>query len=133
ARLESFDGTVLELSFPEELAIYVKLAGEPKRLHPLMEVLKEHLGASPRLEFRVGDGVPVEVAQEPPTPADSRAPAPKVEDVGDERPDISGIVGGPGARGSSSEGAGSSDVIRDQREVFEMARERGLLDQHGGS
>jgi hypothetical protein len=24
-------------------------------------------------------------------------------------------------------------VIRDQREVFEMARERGLLDQHGGS
>ncbi|HEU4495263.1 MAG TPA: DNA polymerase III subunit gamma/tau, partial [Rubrobacteraceae bacterium] len=130
ARLESFDGTVLELSFPEELAIYVKLAGEPKRLDPLMEVLEEHLGASPRLEFRVGDGVPVEVAQEPPPPADSRAPAPKVEDVGDETPDISGIVGGPGAQGSSSEGAGSSDVIRDQREVFEMARERGLLDQH---
>ncbi|HET6884879.1 MAG TPA: DNA polymerase III subunit gamma/tau [Rubrobacteraceae bacterium] len=133
ARLESFDGTVLELSFPEELAIYVKLAGEPKRLDPLLEVLEEHLGASPRLEFRVGDGVPVEVAQEPSPPADRRAPTPKVGDVGDERPDSSGVVGGPEARGPALEEAGSIDVIRDQREVFEMARERGLLDQNGGS
>ena len=133
ARLESFDGTVLELSFPEELAIYVKLAGEPKRLDPLLEVLEEYLGASPRLEFRVGDGVPVEVAQEPSPPADRRAPTPKVGDVGDERPDSSGVVGGPEARGPALEEAGSNDVIRDQREVFEMARERGLLDQNGGS
>jgi DNA polymerase III subunit gamma/tau len=133
ARLESFDGTVLELSFPEELAIYVKLAGEPKRLDPLLEVLEEYLGASPRLEFRVGDGVPVEVAQEPSPPADRRAPTPKVGDVGDERPDSSGVVGGPEARGPALEEAGSIDVIRDQREVFEMARERGLLDQNGGS
>src|SRR5918995_1918313 len=129
ARLESFDGTVLELSFPEELAIYVKLAGEPKRLDPLLEVLEEYLGASPRLEFRVGDGVPVEVAQEPSPPADRRAPTPKVGDVGGERPDSSGVVGGPEAQGPALEEAGSNDVIRDQREVFEMARERGLLDQ----
>jgi DNA polymerase-3 subunit gamma/tau len=133
ARLESFDGTVLELSFPEELAIYVKLAGEPKRLDPLLEVLEEHLGTSPRLEFRIGDGVPVEVAQEPSPPADRRSPTPKVGDVGDERPDSSGVVGGPEARGPALEEAGSNDVIRDQREVFEMARERGLLDQNGGS
>jgi DNA polymerase-3 subunit gamma/tau len=133
ARLESFDGTVLELSFPEELAIYVRLAGEPKRLDPLLEVLEEHLGASPRLEFRVGDGVPVEVAQEPTLPADRRAPNPKVGAVDDERPDISGVVGGPEARGSAPGEAGSNDVILDQREVFEMARERGLLDQNGGS
>jgi DNA polymerase III subunit gamma/tau len=133
ARLESFDGTVLELSFPEELAIYVRLAGEPKRLDPLLEVLEEHLGASPRLEFRIGDGVPVEVAQEPTLPADRRAPTPKVGEVDDERPDISGVVGGPEARGSAPGEAGSNDVILDQREVFEMARERGLLDQNGGS
>jgi DNA polymerase III subunit gamma/tau len=43
ARLEVFDGAVLQLSFPEELAIYVKLAGEPKRLDPLQEVLAKHL------------------------------------------------------------------------------------------
>jgi DNA polymerase III subunit gamma/tau len=133
ARLESFDGTVLELSFPEELAIYVKLAGEPRRLDPLLEVLEEHLGTSPRLEFRVGDGVPFEVAQESSPPADRPAPTPKVGDVGDERSDISGVVGGPEARGSAPGEAGSNDVIRDQREVFEMARERGLLDQNGGS
>jgi DNA polymerase III subunit gamma/tau len=133
ARLESFDGTVLELSFPEELAIYVRLAGEPKRLDPLLEVLEEHLGTSPRLEFRIGDGVPVEVAQEPTLPADRRAPTPKVGEVDDERPDISGVVGGPEARGSAPGEAGSNDVILDQREVFEMARERGLLDQNGGS
>jgi DNA polymerase-3 subunit gamma/tau len=133
ARLESFDGTVLELSVPEELAIYVRLAGEPKRLDPLLEVLEEHLGASPRLEFRIGDGVPVEVAQEPTLPADRRAPTPKVGEVDDERPDISGVVGGPEARGSAPGEAGSNDVILDQREVFEMARERGLLDQNGGS
>jgi DNA polymerase-3 subunit gamma/tau len=133
ARLESFDGTVLELSFPEELAIYVRLAGEPKRLDPLLEVLEEHLGTSPRLEFRIGDGVPVEVAQEPTLPADRRAPTPKVGEVDDERPDISGVVGGPEARGSAPGEARSNDVILDQREVFEMARERGLLDQNGGS
>ena len=135
ARLEGFDGRVLELSFPEELAIYVKLAGEPKRLDSLREVLEEHLGASPRLEFRVGDGAPVEVAppqreQLPPAevpraePADRRAETPTVRDAGDERPEISGVVDGPEAQGAASGETGSEDVIRDQREVFEMARER---------
>jgi DNA polymerase-3 subunit gamma/tau len=129
ARLESFDGTVLELSFPEELAIYVRLAGEPKRLDPLLEVLEEHLGASPRLEFRVGDGAPVEIA-----PPQEESPLPDVRDAGDERPEISGVMGGPEAQGSAPGEAGSDEVIRDQREVFEMARERfGLFDHDKGS
>jgi DNA polymerase-3 subunit gamma/tau len=129
ARLEGFDGTVLELSFPEELAIYVKLAGEPKRLDSLREVLEEHLGASPRLEFRVGDGAPVEIA-----PPQEESPLPDVRDAGDERPEISGVMGGPEAQGSAPGEAGSDEVIRDQREVFEMARERfGLFDHDKGS
>jgi hypothetical protein len=31
------------------------------------------------------------------------------------------------------EAAGGDDIIRDQREVFEMAREFGLFDQNKGS
>jgi DNA polymerase III subunit gamma/tau len=144
ARLEGFDGKVLELSFPEELAIYVKLAGEPKRLDPLREVLEEHLGASPRLEFRVADGASVDVAplqEEPPPPAAPRAePAgrradtPKVRDAGDERPEISGAPSTPEAEGHAPGGDGAGDIIRDQREVFEIARERfGSFEQNRGS
>jgi DNA polymerase-3 subunit gamma/tau len=144
ARLEAFDGAVLQLSFPEELAIYVKLAGEPKRLEPLREVLEEHLGTSPRLEFRVADRALGDAApdQEEPSyeeapraePVEHRADAPETRDVGGERSGLSGGAGGPVAEGRAPGGTGDDGIIRDQREVFEMARERfGSFGQDRGS
>jgi DNA polymerase III subunit gamma/tau len=120
AHVDAFDGTVLQLSFPEELAIYVKLAGEPKRLDPLREVLAEHLGTSPRLEFRVADEAPDAAARGEPSRVEHRADASEARDTGVERSGISGSAGDPVAQG----GTGDDRIIRDQREVFEMARER---------
>jgi len=138
ACLEDFDGTVLRLSFPEELAIYVKLASEPKRLDSLREVLEEHLGTSPRLEFRVGDGAPggAAPAQEEPSraePVEHRADAPEARDTGGEKSGLSSSADPPVAEGRAPGGPGDDGRIRNQREVFEMARERGLLGQDGGS
>jgi DNA polymerase-3 subunit gamma/tau len=140
ARLEVFDGAVLQLSFPEELAIYVKLAGEPKRLDPLQEVLAKHLGTSPRVEFRVADGASGDVTpvQEEPfrqatpraEPAEHRADTPEARDIGGERSGLSGAAGDTVAEGRVPGGTVDDGIIRDQREIFEMARERfGLFGQ----
>jgi DNA polymerase III subunit gamma/tau len=144
ARLEAFDGAVLQLSFPEELAIYVKLAGEPKRLDPLQEVLAKHLGTSPRLEFRVADGASGDVApvQEEPSrqathcaePGEHRADTPETRDIGGERSGLSGATEDTVAEGRAPGGTVDDGIIRDQREIFEMARERfGLFGQDRGS
>jgi DNA polymerase III subunit gamma/tau len=143
ARVEGFDGTVLHLSFPEDLAIYVKLAGEPKRLDPLREVLEEHLGTSPRLEFRIADGATEGSAPMPAEPpdishgAEERRQAIGPESAGDDPvgraadpSEAGGVAPGTTPRAGGAEAGGR---IGSESEVFEMARERGLFGQDGGS
>ena len=129
ARVEGFEDGVLRLAFPGELAIYTKLAADPKRLKPLQGILEEHLGKSPRLEFRVsGSGEPNAtniaptrelVRESPPT---STTPEPsRKEESGTVKaaPEPDGEPVDRGATGAS----GDEDVIRDQREVFALALE----------
>jgi DNA polymerase-3 subunit gamma/tau len=145
ARFEGFDGTVLHLSFPQDLAIYVKLAGEPKRLDPLREVLEEHLGTTPRLEFRIADG-----ATDGPGPAPVPAEPPDISVGAEERPqaigpesseegpvgratdpaEVGGVAPGTAAPAGGAEAGGR---IGSESEVFEMARQRGLFGKDGGS
>jgi hypothetical protein len=140
--VERFDGALLELSFPDELSIYVKLARDARHADPLREAIARHFGVSPRIECRVADGaseVAPPVREEP-----SQHTAPPAErqedtqDVGSEsRAEEPGAVDKSSikeARGRVSEEAGGEDKIRDQREVFEMARERfGSRDPNGGN
>ena len=53
AEVEGFEDGVLRLAFSKDLAIYPKLAGDPKRVAYLHEILDERLGSRPRLEFGV--------------------------------------------------------------------------------
>ena len=174
----SFDGNVLEIEFPADADFHAREARKSRHGDALRNVLEEHLGVSPRLEFRVagsesgggyGGGVVVEnprqgaPAAEPssgatagPRPVardtDSRdtdpAPPERPEAVDDGREHASGRAGhewesagplgasggGSGAAGVQAEASEADDIIRDQREVFRMARERfGLFDQNQGS
>jgi DNA polymerase III subunit gamma/tau len=131
ARVEGFDGAVLELAFPDELAIYVKLARDARHADPLREAIARRFGVSPRIECRVSDGASADTA--PARHDSSRHTAPRgdarnVQDVGGEsRAEEPGAVNESGvdeARASVPGEAGDDDVIHDQREVFEMARER---------
>ena len=145
ARVEGFDGTVLELAFPDELSIYVKLAQDARHADPLREAIAHRFGVNPRIECRVADGGSVGTAQdEPSRRADPRLePAAQqegAENVGEdtqskearavnESDEISAE-----SRGQTSGKTGSNDIIRDQREVLEMARERfGSRDPNGGN
>ena len=56
ARVESFGDGVLELGFPEDLAIYAKLAGDDRHTGALQEALERNFGIRPRLESRVNEG-----------------------------------------------------------------------------
>ena len=51
--MQSFGDGVLRLVFPEDLSIYAKLAGDPKRISSLQEILEERLGSRPHLELGV--------------------------------------------------------------------------------
>ena len=139
ARVEGFEGGVLRLAFPEELAIYTKLAADPKRLKPLQGILEEHLGKSPRLEFRVsGSGEPnatnIAPAREPvreSPPASTTPELPRKEESGTVRaaPESDGESIDRSAAGAS----GDEDVIRDQQEVFALALEEfGPMDPDRG-
>jgi DNA polymerase-3 subunit gamma/tau len=142
ARVERFDGALLELSFPDELSIYVKLARDARHADPLREAIARHFGVSPRIECRVADGAsevapPVreESSQHTAPPGERREDA---QDVGSEsrreEPRAVDESSVEEARGRVSGEAGGDDLIRDQREVFEMARERfGLRDPNGGN
>ena len=82
AGVEGFGDGVLKLVFPKELSIYPKLAGDPKRVAYLHELLEERLGSRPRLEFGV-EGAPGAAATVPGgsksvPPAQERAPEPEV-------------------------------------------------------
>ena len=135
AVVENFDDGILRLAFPEELAIYVKLAGESKRMEPLQEILEERLGVRPHLDLRVagadGDVSPARLQSQellettPDTVLEGESDTP--------RAGISeGVAPGQGTEvetveeppGATAERVGSDDVIQDSLEVFTMARER---------
>ena len=77
ARMQGFGDGVLKLVFPEGLAIYAKLAGDSKRADSLQEILEEHLGSRPRLEFGVDGerGTTTVSSGTPPAPAVRERPS----------------------------------------------------------
>ena len=133
ARVESFDGEVLQLVYPEEHSFHVGMAKDSGHLEKLAGVLEERLGSRPRLEIKAAGGASATTAaKEPPPPAapiEQHAPEP----VSQESPPETGSPNGSGgtvAENSGSEPASmGDDKIRDQREVFEIAREAGLFDK----
>jgi DNA polymerase III subunit gamma/tau len=138
ARVESFDGEVLELVYPEEQSFHVGMARDAGHLDKLGEVLEERLGSKPRLDIRSAGGEASaaisETAEEPPpttVPTEQRAPEQASGDSPPETGSPNGS-GGPVAEnsGAGPEAMGNDDVIRDQREVFEIAREFGLFDKN---
>jgi DNA polymerase III subunit gamma/tau len=137
ARVESFDGEVLQLVYPEEQSFHVGMARDGGHLEKLGEVLEERLGSRPRLEVRAAGresaGPGAATAEEPsPTtaPMEQRTPEPA---SGDSPPETRSTneTGGTVAEnsGASQEAMGNDDVIQNQREVFEIAREFGLFDE----
>jgi len=138
ARVESFDGKVLRLIYPEEQSFHVGMAKDSGHLQKLGAVLEERLGTEPRLEIRAAEGeAPATIAataEEPPAPAaptEKQAPEP----ASGESPPETGSPNGSSGTLAENSGAGpgtmaDDDVIRDQREVFEIAREFGLFDKY---
>src|SRR5215204_467879 len=123
ARVESFDGEVLQLVYPEEQSFHVGMARDAGHLDKLGEVLEERLGSKPRLEIRAAGG-------EASAPMDQHAPEPASEDSPPETGSPNGSGGTVAENsGAEPEGTRGDDVIRDQREVFEIAREFGLFDE----
>ena len=159
ARVREFDGAVLKLAFPEEQSFYVGMANDRKHADELGKVLERRLGNRPRLEIAVYDGDeppfvsrgPAQPAPEEPPPqrpepesrgAAEETPGPQAEPGSGpravdespqsevERPHAGGgtVAGGPAdATGSG----GPDDIIRDPREIIEMARQR-FGDETGG-
>ena len=133
ARVESFDGSVLRLIYPEEQSFHVGMAKDPGHLQKLGEVLEERLGSAPRLEIKAAGEASATTATEeqPPTVPPMEQPAPASE----ESPPKTGSPNGSGSTVAESsapqqEAMRRDDVIHDQREVFEIAREFGLFDEN---
>lgn len=152
ARVESYDGDSLVLSFADEGGFYVGMAKEKRHSENLSRVISEKFGASPRIEVTSG-GKPPRRAGSPSTSPEPRG-APPIKGAQDEgpRPDDepppeenppAGGYGGPNAsarpeaRSGSASGdrtgdpagerpsgtVGGDGTIHDQQEVFQMARE----------
>jgi DNA polymerase-3 subunit gamma/tau len=132
ARVEGFDGTVLEIAFPDELSIYARLAQDARHADPLREAIAHRFGVSPRIECRVADGTSVGTAQDEPSRR-AADPAQQREDVGEDRRSEEPVneIGAEGRERAPGE-AEHDDTIRSETEVFEMARQRFDL-QDGGS
>ncbi len=135
ARVESFDGSVLRLVYPEEQSFHVGMAKDSGHLQKLGEVLEERLGSTPHLEIMAAGGASATIAataeEQPPTAVPMEQPAPASEE---SRPET-GSPNGSGGMVSENSGpdpraVGRDDVIQDQREVFEIAREFGLFDEN---
>jgi DNA polymerase III subunit gamma/tau len=130
ARVESFDGSVLRLIYPEEQSFHVGMAKDPGHLQKLGEVLEERLGSAPRLEINAaGEASATTATEEQPPPIEQPAPA------SEESPPKRGSPNGSGSTvaensGPQQEAMRRDDVIHDQREVFEIAREFGLFDEN---
>jgi DNA polymerase III subunit gamma/tau len=136
ARVEGFNGAVLELAYPHELSIYVRLAQDARHADPLREAIARRFGVTPRIECRIVDGASDAPDTSPPeeeplrqAPESSPAVDPEVQ-FGDRG--SAGTTNELG--GTAAEAQEGDDTIRDQREVFEMARERfGSRDPSGES
>lgn len=145
ARVTGFDGAVLKLTFPEEQSFYVGMANERKHADELGKVLEHRLGSRPRLEIGVYDGnePPFSSKPSPEPEPDEPTPEPRPESVEEPaeqtppasepiRPEDSAQTGADntdtGAEGKAQSSAagsgGADDIIRDPREVVEMARQR---------
>jgi DNA polymerase-3 subunit gamma/tau len=140
ARVESFDGKVLGLVFPEEQKFFLGMAKDRKHIEELHKVLEERVGSKPRLEVRAADepsGAGASAAKQESRPSPPVETAPVADEPleaweleGDEGLEEPGSANGSGG----AEAAADDDIIRDQREVFEIARERfDLFGQDGGS
>ena len=130
ARVESFDGSVLRLIYPEEQSFHVGMAKDPGHLQKLGEVLEERLGSAPRLEINAAGEASVTTAtEEQPPPIEQPAPASEVSPPKRGSPNGSGSTVAENS-GPQQEAMRRDDVIHDQREVFEIAREFGLFDEN---
>jgi DNA polymerase III subunit gamma/tau len=134
AQVESFDGKVLRLVFPEEQSFHVGMAKDSGHLEKLGDVLEERLGSKPRLEVRAAGkeaaGTSATTAKEQPS---TEVHVPEPQPAPEERPPEAGSPNGSGETVAEDSGpvrTEDDDVIRDQREVFEIARETGLFDQN---
>jgi DNA polymerase-3 subunit gamma/tau len=135
ARVESFDGEVLRLVYPEEQSFHVGMAKDSGHIEKLATVLEERLGSKPLLEIEsAGWETPATIAEtaeeQPPTAVsmEQHAPEPASEDSLPETGSPNGSVAENS--GAEPESRGDNDVIRDQSEVFEIAREFGLFDRN---
>jgi DNA polymerase-3 subunit gamma/tau len=143
ARVESFDGGVLRLIYPEEQSFHVDMAKDSAHLEKLGAVLEERLGSRPRLEIRAAGGepsaTPDAIAEEPApmkAPVERRAPEPRP--TYEEGPPETGSPNGSGGTVAESGGPGPETVgddglIQNEREVFEIAREFDLFGEKGNS
>jgi DNA polymerase-3 subunit gamma/tau len=133
-RVVSFNRDVLELEFPEEMESYAK--EKSSHAEELNKVLEKRLGARPRLAFRVADGTsggtdaaPVE-RESPRQVPRMVPPRGRAAEEGGAAEDEADAEGSSRVSGEAQ----GEDIIRDQREVFEMARERfGSRNPNGGS
>jgi DNA polymerase III subunit gamma/tau len=132
ARVESFDGSVLRLVYPEEQSFHVGMAKDSGHLKKLGAVLEERLGSNPRLEIRAagGEASSTTAAEEQPqTAPPMEQPTPASEENPQEGGSPNGTGGPVAEKGGPEQGAMRPDgVIQDQREVFEIAREFGLFE-----
>jgi DNA polymerase III subunit gamma/tau len=133
ARVESFDGSVLRLVYPEEQSFHVGMAKDSGHLQKLGAVLEERLGSKPRLEIRDAGGeasATIAAEEQPLTTTPIEQPAPASEESSPETGSPNGSGGTVAENSGPEQGAvGRDDVIQDQREVFEIAREVGLFDE----
>ena len=161
AQVESFDGEVLQLAFPEDLAIYTKLAADDRHVSALQTALESKFGVKPRLECRIvgtsttseDAAAPVEestkrpatrepavesgMASDPdPDPPEPGPPDPDPPDPEFLEDESEGrLEDGRGFAGGGREpGANGDDgTIGSVQEVFAIARERfGPSNDNGG-
>src|SRR5918993_793672 len=135
ARVESFDGEVVRLVYPEEQSFHVGMAKDSGHIEKLAAVLAERLGSRPRLEIRAAGGeasasITATADEQPPTAVPMEQPGPASEKSPPETGSPNGSGGTVAENSGPEQGAvGRDDVIQDQREVFEIAREAGLFDR----
>jgi DNA polymerase-3 subunit gamma/tau len=126
ARVESFDGQVLRLVYPEEQSFHVGMARERAHTEKLCSVLEERLGSRPHLEVRASGGESAAPVAEEPPPAQMEPPAPEPRSELEEPPPETGSPNGsstPDAQNHGPQATGEGGLIQNEREVFEIARE----------
>lgn len=155
-----FEDNVLTVEFPADSDFHAAEARKSRHGDALGDIIEEHFGVRPRLNCRLAGG-PSETLtparEEPQREASSRTtergsaigletnreepsgratgPA-EIGETSRSTPDESEAANGPSApaqAGTAPDAAGLDDRIVSEGEVFEMARERGLFGQNGGS